>query len=283
MSQDAIAYITDKYIKLTNVERKIADYVILHYDESLSLSVQALAEKAEVSAATVIRFAQQMGFEGYKELRLFLATNRPEHEDVIVDLKKERGTVETQVSKVINANIEAMRLTGENLDYDILEKIALKIKDARQIILFGTGTSYIVCTDSALKFQRLGKIASAYCDLHSATVAIANMAENDVLIAVSHSGQNIDTCKAVEIAKNSGIKTLAVTTFSESKISIIADYVLLTKTRESPLHKIAISSRISQFAVMDSLLMACMVTDYSDSISHIDLLSKKIKERKEED
>lgn len=278
MSQDAIAYITDKYIKLTNVERKIADYVILHYDESLSLSVQALAEKAEVSAATVIRFAQQMGFEGYKELRLFLATNRPEHEDVIVDLKKERGTVETQVSKVINANIEAMRLTGENLDYDILEKIALKIKDARQIILFGTGTSYIVCTDSALKFQRLGKIASAYCDLHSATVAIANMAENDVLIAVSHSGQNIDTCKAVEIAKNSGIKTLAVTTFSESKISIIADYVLLTKTRESPLHKIAISSRISQFAVMDSLLMACMVTDYSDSISHIDLLSKKIKE-----
>ena len=278
MSQDAIAYITDKYIKLTNVERKLADYVILHYDESLSLSVQALAEKAEVSAATVIRFAQQMGFEGYKELRLFLATNRPEHEDVIVDLKKERGTVETQVSKVINANIEAMRLTRENLDYDILEKIALKIKDARQIILFGTGTSYIVCTDSALKFQRLGKIASAYCDLHSATVAIANMAENDVLIAVSHSGQNIDTCKAVEIAKNSGIKTLAVTTFSESKISIIADYVLLTKTRESPLHKIAISSRISQFAVMDSLLMACMVTDYSDSISHIDLLSKKIKE-----
>lgn len=278
MSQDAIAYITDKYIKLTNVERKIADYVILHYDESLSLSVQALAEKAEVSAATVIRFAQQMGFEGYKELRLFLATNRPEHEDVIVDLKKERGTVETQVSKVINANIEAMRLTGENLDYDILEKIALKIKDARQIILFGTGTSYIVCTDSALKFQRLGKIASAYCDLHSATVAIANMAENDVLIAVSHSGQNKDTCKAVEIAKNSGIKTLAVTTFSESKISTIADYVLLTKTRESPLHKIAISSRISQFAVMDSLLMACMVTDYSESISHIDLLSKKIKE-----
>lgn len=278
MSQDAIAYITDKYIKLTNVERKIADYVILHYDESLSLSVQALAEKAEVSAATVIRFAQQMGFEGYKELRLFLATNRPEHEDVIVDLKKERGTVETQVSKVINANIEAMRLTGDNLDYDILEKIALKIKDARQIILFGTGTSYIVCTDSALKFQRLGKIASAYCDLHSATVAIANMAENDVLIAVSHSGQNKDTCKAVEIAKNSGIKTLAVTTFSESKISTIADYVLLTKTRESPLHKIAISSRISQFAVMDSLLMACMVTDYSDSISHIDLLSKKIKE-----
>lgn len=277
MSQDAIAYMTDKYIKLTVVEKKLADYVISHYDESLSLSVQALAKKSGVSAATVIRFAQQMGFEGYKELRLFLATNRPEHEDVIVDLKKERGTVETKVSKVINADIEAMRLTLENLDFKVLETVATTIKQAEQVIFFGTGTSFFVCSDTSLKIQRLGKISDSYSDLHSLTVAITNMNEKDMLIAISHSGQNKDTCKAVEIAKKCGIKTLAVTTFSESKISGLADYVLLTKTRESPLHKIAITSRISQFAVMDSLLMACMVTDYERCISHIDELSEKLK------
>lgn len=275
--QDAIVYITDKYIKLTAVEKKLADYIISHYDEALSHSVQALAKNADVSAATVIRFAHQMGFEGYKELRLFLATHRPEHEDIILDLKKERGTIETQVENVINANIEAMRLTGDGLDYGVLEKVANSFKKANQVTFFGTGTSYIVCSDSSLKFQRLGKITGAYCDLHSATVAMANMNENDLLIAVSHSGQNKDTCKAVEIAKKCGIKTLAITTFSESRISNLADFVLLTKTRESPLHKIAISSRISQFAVMDSLLMACIVTDYENCISHIDNLSEKLK------
>ena len=277
MSQDAIAYITDKYIKLTAVEKKLADYVISNYDESLSLSVQALAERAKVSAATVIRFAQQMGFEGYKELRLFLATNRPQHEDVIVDLKKERGTIETKVSKVINADIEAMRLTLENLDFKALEEVATAIKQAGQVIFFGTGTSFMVCNDTSLKIQRLGKISSCYSDLHSLTVALSNMKDNDMLIAVSHSGQNKDTCKAVEVAKKSGIKTLAVTTFSESTISGLADYVLLSKTRESPLHKIAITSRISQFAVMDSLLMAIMVTDYDNCISHIETLSGKLK------
>ena len=277
MSQDAIAYITDKYIKLTAVEKKLADYVISNYDESLSLSVQALAERAKVSAATVIRFAQQMGFEGYKELRLFLATNRPQHEDVIVDLKKERGTIETKVSKVINADIEAMRLTLENLDFKALEEVATAIKQAGQVIFFGTGTSFMVCNDTSLKIQRLGKISSCYSDLHSLTVALSNMKDNDMLIAVSHSGQNKDTCKAVEVAKKSGIKTLAVTTFSESTISGLADYVLLSKTRESPLHKIAITSRISQFAVMDSLIMAIMVTDYDNCISHIETLSGKLK------
>ena len=277
MSQDAIAYITDKYIKLTSVERRLADYVISHYDESLSLSVQALAEKSKVSAAAVIRFAQQMGFEGYKELRLFLATNRPEHEDVIVDLKKERGTVETKVSKVINADIEAMKLTLENLDFKVLEDVAMAIKKAKQIVFFGTGTSFLVCNDTSLKVQRLGKISNCYSDLHSITVALSNMSDNDMLIAVSHSGQNKDTCKAVEIANKCGIKTLAVTTFSESSISGLADYVLLTKTRESPLHKIAITSRISQFAVMDALIMAIMVTDYDNCISHIESLSENLK------
>ena len=121
MAQDAIAYITDKYIKLTDVEKRLADYIISNYDMAVNLSVQALAENANVSPAAVVRFARQMGFDGYKAFRLFLVANRPAHEDFILDLKKERGTVETQVEKVINANIEAMRLTEESLDYSIPE------------------------------------------------------------------------------------------------------------------------------------------------------------------
>lgn len=278
MATDAIVYITDKYIKLTDVEKKLADYIISNYDEAVVASVQSLAIKAGVSPAAVVRFARQMGFDGYKSFRLFLVANRPEHEDFIIDLKKEHGTIETQVKKVINADIEAMRLTTENLDFAVLEKVTDIIKNANQVVFFGTGTSFIVCNDSTLKFQRLGKLSSSYCDLHSATVAMANMNKNDILIAVSHSGQNKDTCGAVQMAKKMGIKTLAITTFSESSISGLADYVLYTKTRESPLHKIAITSRISQFAVLDALVMATMVADNDRAVSHIDKLSEKLKQ-----
>ncbi len=278
MATDAIVYITDKYIKLTDVEKKLADYIISNYDEAVVASVQSLATKAGVSPAAVVRFARQMGFDGYKSFRLFLVANRPEHEDFIIDLKKEHGTIETQVKKVINADIEAMRLTTENLDFAVLEKVTDIIKNANQVVFFGTGTSFIVCNDSTLKFQRLGKLSSSYCDLHSATVAMANMSENDILIAVSHSGQNKDTCGAVQMAKKMGIKTLAITTFSESSISGLADYVLYTKTRESPLHKIAITSRISQFAVLDALVMATMVADNDRAVSHIDKLSENLKQ-----
>ena len=278
MATDAIVYITDKYIKLTDVEKKLADYIISNYDEALVASVHTLAANAGVSPAAVVRFARQMGFDGYKSFRLFLVANRPEHEDFIIDLKKEHGTIETQVKKVINADIEAMRLTTDNLDFAVLERVTEILKGAQQIVFFGTGTSYMVCNDSTLKFQRLGKLATSYCDLHTATVAMANMNKNDILIAVSHSGQNRETCAAVEMAKKMGIKTLAITTFSESRISGIADYVLYTKTRESPLHKIAITSRISQFAVLDALIMATMVADNERAVSHIDKLSENLKQ-----
>ena len=277
MATDAIVYITDKYIMLTDVEKKLADYIISNYDEALVASVHTLAASAGVSPAAVVRFARQMGFDGYKAFRLFLVANRPEHEDFIIDLKKEYGTIETQVKKVINADIEAMRITTESLDFSVLGEATEIIKKANQIVFFGTGTSFVVCNDSTLKFQRLGKLAASYCDLHSAIAAMTNMSKDDILIAVSHSGQNKDTCGATLRAKKMGIKTLAITTFPESRISGIADYVLYTKTRESPLHKIAITSRISQFAVLDALVMATMVADNDRTISHIDKLSDNLK------
>lgn len=273
---DAIVYITDKYLSLTDVEKKLADYIISNYDVALNASVQVLAEKAEVSAATVVRFARQLGFDGFMEFRLFLASNRPLHSDIILDLKTEKGTVEDQIYKVINADIDSMRLTGENLDTSVLKEIAEYIKKANQILLFGTGTSYNVCNDTAFKFKRLGKVTHCYSDIHSATVVMANMSSDDIFIAVSHSGQNRETCGSVEVAKRCGIKTVAITTFPESKISKISDFTLLSKTRESPLHKLAITSRIGQFAVMDALIMAYLVIDYDKCMNHIDKLSEKL-------
>ena len=67
-----------------------------------------------------------------------------------------------------------------------------------------------------------------------------------------------------------GITTVAVTTFSNSNICKTADYTLLTQTRESPLHKIAITSRVSQFAMMDSLFMAYLTINYDKCINNLE-------------
>lgn len=276
MKQDAIAHITERYTALTESEKKLADFILLHFSEVIEMSVHELAKASNVSAAAVIRFAKQMGFDGFKKFRYFLIENRPKHQDFIVDLQKSRGTTEEEVSKVINASIEAMRSTAQDLDFNELETIAKKIKNASNILLFGTGTSYIVCQDNALKFQRLGKMSTAICDTHSAAVFLNNLKKDDIVIGISHSGENSDTCKVLKLAQESNITTVAVTTFAGSPICFVSNHILFTKTRESPLHKIAITSRISQFSAMDSLLMAYLVADYENCITNIDKLGNKL-------
>ncbi|MBE6788695.1 MAG: MurR/RpiR family transcriptional regulator [Ruminococcaceae bacterium] len=277
MIHDAISHITGNYSKLTESEKKLADYILLHYNDAVNMNVQDLAEKAEVSSAAVIRFAQHMGFDGYTSFRLFLAQRRPEHEDFILDLKKNRGTAQEQVEKVINASIEAIRLTAYEMDYESLERTAEAIKGASRLLLFGAGSSHIVCDDASHKFQRLGKHAISLCDTHMAIVNLNNFDKNDLVIGISHSGENADVCKILNAAQKSGISTLAITTFAGSPVCEFADFLLYTKTRESPLHKIAFTSRISQFAAIDSLVMAYILKDYDRCMQNIDRLSTQLK------
>lgn len=107
---------------------------------------------------------------------------------------------------------------------------------------------------------------------------MSGMGKDDLLVAVSHSGQNADTLKVLNTANKNGIGTLAITTFLKSEIAESADLVLATKTRESPYRNVAISSRISQFAVMDSLFMAYLTVDYESCIENNNRLTDILKD-----
>jgi len=277
MIHDAISHITGNYSKLTDAEKKLADYILLNYNDAVNMNVQELSKKAGVSSAAVIRFAQHMGFDGYTSFRLFLAQRRPDHEDFILDLQKNRGTTQEQVDKVINASIDAIRLTAYDMDYSVLEKAAEKIKNANRILFFGAGSSHIVGLDATHKFQRLGKYSLSLCDTHMAVVNLNSFDKNDLVIGISHSGENADVCKILSIAQNLNINTLAITTFAGSPVCEFADNILYTKTRESPIHKLAFTSRISQFAAIDSLVMAYILKDYDKCMQNIERLSKQLK------
>ncbi len=275
---DAIEFITSAYPSLTDGERRIADLLIADMGEALSLSIHALAAKADVSVATVTRYAQHMGFDGYKAFRLHLAQTSSSGDDFLFDYSESDKKDLGQVGRVLDASAETIRLTKEELDHAVLEKAAKQIFQAKKLFLFGTGTSEIVCADAMLKYKRYGKQVSHTDELYAAALTLAYMDSADLLIAVSHSGQNKDTLKTLEIAKKHGIPTLAVTTFATSPLALAADMVLITKTRESPYRNIAISSRIGQFAVMDALFMSYLSLDYDHCLQNNDRVTAILKE-----
>lgn len=271
--EDAVQFLTSRYNELTDGEKQITDYLIQNLESALSMSVHTLAVKSGVSVATIIRYAQHMGFDGYKSFRLHLAQCRNGNEDFVLDFPNSPNSIEGQVNKVLRASMEALNLTLAEMDYSTLTSVAEAIRDSGQLLFFGTGTSYVVCNDAMLKYQRSGKQTFCACDAYSAALVLANFKSDDLLIVISHSGVNADSLRVLKAAKESGLRTAAITTFEKSPIAETADMVLYTKTRESPLHNVSITSRISQFAMMDALFMAYLTLNYSPCESHNEQLS----------
>lgn len=274
MKEDTMRFFTEHYTELTDSEKQIADYIIANLNEVIYMNVHTLAERAQVSVATIVRFSQHLGFDGYRTFKLFLAKCNGDHEDYILDIKKEPNITVNQVQKVLNAEMNSIRLTLEGIDYTVLEKVALQIKSAKNLLFCGTGTSNIVGNDACLKFQRTGKFSFCACDLHTAVLYMSSFTTDDLVIGISHSGQNETVCKVMETAGQTKIPTVAITTFPGSRICSCADSILYTQTRESPFHKVAITSRISQFAVMDALFMAYVAIDRDSSLEHVNRLSE---------
>lgn len=278
MKQTVIDFLTEKFNTFTSSEKKLCEFMLNNVDKVLSYSVHTLAKDAGVSVATVVRFAQRFGFDGYKEFRLNLATLSADKEDFVLDFEKRKDADFVQVNKVLTASKNTIDLTLNSIDYELLKKVSSKIYNADKVVFFGIGTSRLVCDDASNRFCRVGKNAVSVGDLHKASFILSNCTKDSLVLCVSHSGETKDSVDVIKLAKTLNLKTVAVTSFIDSKITEYADHVLLTQTRESPLHKIAITSRVSQFAMIDALFMSYFSAYYEECANNINKVNKAQKE-----
>ena len=141
---------------LTGSEKKVGNYVLEHYMEVLNYTVTELAEKAEVSDATVVRFCRSAGYKGYQDLKIHLA------QDALVPYKHlntslEKDDTPAQIAqKVIRAEIQTLEETLNILDMKELEQVAQVIRKARRVVFFGCGGSGAVAFDAMHKFLKIG-------------------------------------------------------------------------------------------------------------------------------
>ena len=273
--KDCISVITQKYDLLTKSERKVADYMIAYLPTAIEQSILVVAQNAGVSEATVLRFCKNMGYEGFRSFCLGMAHMASDSDDYVMDIPN-KGELEQEVSRVLMANAATIQQTCENMDYTALKKAAQMLISCRNIQFVGVGTSGIVCQDAMLRFLRMGRQASYYTDYHAAIVSISHLDERDVVVGISHSGTRSEVCSAMKLAKQQKVHTIGVTTYPRTEIAEYSDLLLATVTRESPLHKVAITSRISQLSVIDALFVACVLSDYDHSLDSVLEVSQNI-------
>jgi RpiR family transcriptional regulator, carbohydrate utilization regulator len=238
---------------LKGADSRMADYIRTNPADLIYKSVADVAQESGVSEATVVRFSRKLGLTGFQDLKLHLAREVISPIHSIHEAISPEDPPEVLLSKVFGSHIAALNDTLQVLDTASIVKAVEAIANARHTYFIGVGTSGPNTIDAYNKFFRLGLPCSAHTDSHLQAMVVGMAGKQDVVVAISHSGNTKDPIYTLELARKRGATTIAITNFSRSPITRAADIVLFTASSETRFRAEALASRIAQVAIIDTL------------------------------
>lgn len=261
MDDDVLATVQRSLPKLSAAESRVAETILGDPTLVVDLAINDLAKLCRTSLSTVARFAQSLGYSGYRELRVAVA-----RAVTLAQAQQARFGLDTTAidredgpaaiaAKLAAQEIDAIEKTAMALDEQALDRVAEALAAARHIDLFGQAASSLTAQDLQLKLARIGCSVSHSPDPHLAITTASLRCREDVAVAFSHGGETAETVRALEVARDAGALTVAVTSASDSPLAAVAEVVLLSQAQESPFRMAAMSSRIAQLALIDVLFV----------------------------
>lgn len=266
---------------LAQSDRKLADFILAQPDQTRHLSSQQLADLAGVSQSSVVKFAQKMGFKGFPALKLALSEALASHPHSVPVHNQICGDDPLHLvgEKLIKDNVAAMHASLDvNTEEKLRESVEI-LRRARRIIITGIGASGLVAQNFSWKLRKIGFNAVAEQDMHALLATVQAMSSEDLLLAISYSGERREINLAVEEALQAGGNILAITGFSPNPLQQRARHCLYTIAEEQATRSAAISSTSAQMMLTDLLFMGLVQQDLENAperIRHSEALVKKL-------
>ena len=251
-SPNLIRRITESQPALRKSEAKVAAYVLANASEVIKMRIVDLASKSAVSEPTVIRFCRAIGFDGFQSFKLQLAQQLGLGSVFTQFAVEDSDTVADLLSKVFDTTVGSLITVRDEINSEVLEQAIATISSARRVEFYGFGASGSVAADAQHKFFRLQLSSAAYTDPHIQRMSAISLSPEDVVVAISQSGETQALLQSVELAREAGANVigLAPQNTSLSRLCNLAIYVNMEEDLES---FTPVSSRIAHLVVIDVL------------------------------
>jgi DNA-binding MurR/RpiR family transcriptional regulator len=227
----------------------------------INASVTEVAAAAETGVGTVVRACQSLGFKGFQAAKIALAQDLlPLDERPQEDVSDEDEPLEVLV-KLASSSGEALRRATASVSALELARAIDLLASARRVLCLGVGTSAPIAQDAAYRLTTIGIDAEAPPDVHVQHVRARLLSVADVAMAISHTGATGETLGAIRGAKEAGARVIAVTSFSTTPLTELADVALVAGGRETSYRVEAMASRLAHLLVVDSLFTSIVLAD----------------------
>lgn len=256
MKDDILAVLEEKSPTFSKGQRKIAGYIVDSYDKAAFMTASRLGKTVGVSESTVVRFAVELGFDGYPEMQKAMqemVMNRLTSVQRI-EVANDRIGNQDVLAKVLQADADKLRQTAETISREDFQTAVNVILKARRIYLLGVRSAAPLANFAGYYMNYM------FEDVRVITVSGAGeMFENlvgispeDVVIAFSFPRYSSATLKAAQYCRGIGATVIGITNSHVSPLAANSDYVLIAKSDMVSL----VDSLVAPLSVVNALLVA---------------------------
>jgi DNA-binding MurR/RpiR family transcriptional regulator len=241
----------------TKSDRRLAGLVLSDLDFASKAAISEIAARVGVSEPTVTRFCRNLGCEGLRDFKFYLAQAIAIGGQYLSPEPLSRDVREQRVaSAIIEAAIAAIQRGSENLDMKTLVGVAERIAVSGNVLCIGSGgISSMMATEMQNRLFRLGLSALAQVDGQLQRMYAAVATPDTTLVAFSVSGYARSVIDAVQVAQQYGATTVAITA-PDSALAKVADTVIHFQPLEDGNIYKPTSSRYALLALVDMIATA---------------------------
>ncbi len=222
------------YTSMSKSHKKIADFIINHYDQAVFMTAAKLGAGLEVSESTVVRFAMALGYSGYPEFQKDLEECVKLKLSAVqkMEAKYGRSSQSEVLVSVLEADMEKIQHTIDNLDPASFETAMDIILNARNIYIMGLRSNEPLAAflHFYLNMFRGNVIRVNTTSVTETFEQMIRISEEDCFIGISFPRYSMRTLKAMEFANDRNAKIIAITDSQHSPMNLYSSCNLFARS-----------------------------------------------------
>ncbi len=257
MTSDILTQIQNGMSRFSKGQKLIANYIVHSYDKAAFMTASKLGKTVNVSESTVVRFAVELGYDGYPSMQKALQEMIRNKLTSVqrIEVANDRFENQELLSMVLQSDIEKIRTTLEELDKEAFQAAVDAIMKARTIYILGVRSSASIASFLGfyfnLMFDNIRHIqTSSNAEMFEQMVRIS---KDDVVIGISFPRYSSRTVKAMKFAYDSGATVIALTDSMSAPIAQNATHTLIAMSDMVSM----VDSLVAPLSVVNALIVAC--------------------------
>ena len=256
MNRDILAVIHENMPTFSKGQKRIANYILESYDKAAFMTASKLGKTVDVSESTVVRFASELGYDGYPSMQKSLQKMIRNRLTSVqrIEVSYDRIGDQDVLTSVLQTDIEKIRLTLEEVDHQSFERAVDAIVKARKIYIMGVRSAASIATFLHFYFNLIfDNVVMVNATSESGVYEnLIKVGAEDVVIGISFPRYSSRTVHAMRFARDQGATTIAITDSEISPLAPFSDMILKARSDMASF----VDSLVAPLSLVNALLVA---------------------------